>query len=460
MKIPLPTSLAEIAHKLRFPTDPRNFLRIINLAPPGNWAFSLAFGDRYCLSIKPPSSVDAAGLLALAPLDMFRCEALVLEQTGKRLICNLRSQVAAGGRGNELLFEEDAEASADANEIVLLDCLEGVVPPELTSATDLREFLLDRTWMGSDALTKGRYSVDLKVGAWSSRFSNESQSDSLLLVRRQEGRPTVRIQFGVGQPLLGELRFSSVLGMEERRFRWSHSGLIDEAEFALFFGCKRSELLLRGETEISFPARELAPDGTLALDANCRQLLNDATRLLRELPRHRDFSKFEMDVRRYEQVAAARRIDERKTQLLSCRYVYFGQRLVYKEPTNENETVALHQKLEGMGGLPFPAFSSLEYTPKLGIDAIVNFRLEEAEPDRRLATVEFEFDLRSYFAHGHPAEQTDLIVCWRAPAVLPQGEYRVDPRRPWLGHVHIGTKSIPVACISKYPNITLRMFNS
>lgn len=81
-------------------------------------------------------------------------------------------------------------------------------------------------------------------------------------------------------------------------------------------------------------------------------------------------------------------------------------------PTNENEVLILTGKLESHISQILPVFCVWEHTSQIGIDALADIQLSRDSAPIRNATVEFEFQLASFFEHSHPIRQTEFIVCW------------------------------------------------
>ena len=82
-------------------------------------------------------------------------------------------------------------------------------------------------------------------------------------------------------------------------------------------------------------------------------------------------------------------------------------------PQNEVETVLLFQKISLSNPQLLPQGLSvklLDYSPK-DIDSICEVQLSKDHP-RAVVPVEFEFYLKSFFAHGHDYRQVFLIICY------------------------------------------------
>jgi hypothetical protein len=85
------------------------------------------------------------------------------------------------------------------------------------------------------------------------------------------------------------------------------------------------------------------------------------------------------------------------------------------EPANEVETVLLFQRMSSLTRKPFPngmEIKILDYSPK-DIDSICEYK-ESSNHPLKTAPVEFEFNLRNFFLHGHDYRQIALVICYTA----------------------------------------------
>lgn len=94
------------------------------------------------------------------------------------------------------------------------------------------------------------------------------------------------------------------------------------------------------------------------------------------------------------------------------RWVYFKGELLHKEPSSEQDTRALLWKLEGMNGLPYFNFRTLEHTAQKGIDIIAEYQEKDFSEKKLFQAIEVEHILENYSDHDHVPEQTSLIVAW------------------------------------------------
>lgn len=146
------------------------------------------------------------------------------------------------------------------------------------------------------------------------------------------------------------------------------------------------------------------------------------------------------------------KLEERRRELHSCRFANYNQKPVFREPTNENQLVALFLKLESLGALPFGC-CVVEYTPKTGIDAIGHFRLETDGVTELYGPIEFEFRFGSFVEHRHPIRHTKLVVCWSTDDQ--HGRRLSRSTEPWLSFYTAKGCRVPVIEVAKLPGLTL-----
>ena len=460
MQIYLCSTIGEIRHRLAFPRNPLDILQIINLYPPQNWRFIFHFDISNKVVLDIEFGLEENPFLAISSgmLGIFDCEKIEIKQFGNIWKCDW-------GRGSSYKVEQNVlDCVSNSKSDVALPAIRlegfagGAFPRELSSWELIKAYLHESTWMGSYALRRERFGIDFAIFDNRRTFKNYSLLDEKLESQKVNNVPTLVLTQSLGSPVLGEAHVLSSGIDSELYFRWTHSGSVAIKVLQSQLGINLSDWPIFGEVEVTFPCRKLGPDGTLAMDESCRSIAAALNTLSSNLKNNAKVNQFLRDCEEFEKKASARRINQRKDALLQAKFVYYENTLVYKVPTSEIEAVSLHQKLEGMKGLPFADFVSLEYTPKLGIDAIVNFRVKNTEAVHRFATVEFEHRFENFFAHSHPIEQTDMIICWDGVKSPPSNDWRYeqDEHFPWLGYLYINGRVIKVAQISKYPGLEFK----
>lgn len=459
MQLYLCSTIGEIHHRLAFPRNPLEIFQIINLYRPQDWHFGFHFdiAGKVILDIEFGLEEDPLFSISSGLLGVFDCDRIEVKHSGTVWNCEWQRGIKYRAEQNILEYVTSGSTAQQKPAICLLGFGGGAFPAELSDWNAVKQYLHSNTWLGSYALQRERFAV--KVAAFDNRctFRNYSLVDEKLKTQGSDGIPTLILSQSLGSPVLGEAHLLSTATDSDLSFRWTQSGFVARHGLQDKLALDLSTWPIRGELEVTFPTRKLGPDGTLAMDDACQSIVAALNKFGGGLEANAKFIQFNRECAEFEKTVSARRINQRKDQLLRTNFVYSRNCLVYKVPTNENETVSLHQKLEGMGGLPFAEFVSLEYTPKLGIDAIVNFRISGTEALHQFATVEFEYKFENFFAHSHPVEQTDMIICWEvAGTSTGQWRYEPDTQVPWLGYLHVNGRVIKVAQVSRYPGLTLR----
>lgn len=146
-------------------------------------------------------------------------------------------------------------------------------------------------------------------------------------------------------------------------------------------------------------------------------------------------------------------LDARKTALVapSQRFVYVDglEGVIHREPENENDTLALLWKLEGMGKLPFMKFRTLEHTAIGGIDVIGEIQEKEGDEVNKFVAIEVEYICERFLLHRHSPSQTRYIFCWKIrhpDDFQPTGDSYKFKRE-------ISAKTLEVFEISKFPGL-------
>ena len=118
------------------------------------------------------------------------------------------------------------------------------------------------------------------------------------------------------------------------------------------------------------------------------------------------------------------RIESRISEVHHRRRVSYQQIDLGCEPANEVETVLLFQRMSSLPRKPFPngmEIKILDYSPK-DIDSICEFKESNNHPTK-IAPIEFEFNLRNFFTHGHDYRQIALVICYSASNLLSPFNY-------------------------------------
>ena len=456
MEIPLCLSFKELEHRISLQRSSLDILQIVNLVEAVTWRLTVSFQagcPRLLFSLD--SSIDPVFVISCTPLGFFDYAELRFGRDGHTYRAAWREQLHFDPLGMQLQFSEVDSFDCPGGFIELSGTKDATVPPEFGEEKLVRNYLLSKTWMGSKGITQEKFQFRVISMGHEFRVKNKWQHSESVNKSREVGEPLFEGEYPLGSPPVGTLYFTRFWRKQEKMFRWTESGLAIEDDLNAIGWGNPLELLPAGELEIRFPGRALGPDGTYARTESLIGLIKQARNKCSTIREDAAYQVFEGDCEALTQRISAERIDKRKEQVRCGRFVYWNERLVYKLPTNENELVSLHQKLEGMGGVPLPVFSSLEYTPKLGIDAIANFKIETTEALHQFATVEFEYRLENFFNHKHPVVQVDLIICWDGAGRTSDETLEQDKTRSWLGYLHKENKVIPVIKVRHYPGLQI-----
>jgi hypothetical protein len=207
--------------------------------------------------------------------------------------------------------------------------------------------------------------------------------------------------------------------------------------------------------EVDWVELPTAADGSAILAEEVHRITLNVHESIRELLSSKSFEKFYDGARaaalaRQADLLRARKENLKKSSFVSCR----GE-ILFHEPASENDVVILLSKLEAMSGLPFHYFRLLEYTPREGIDAIVNIRIAPEEQDDVLEPLECEYSFDNFLLHEHPLEHVRYVVCWTIGSMRPK-ELRNDPLRSWLWFYTSGAHQLRVMEMKKFPGIQVK----
>jgi hypothetical protein len=112
------------------------------------------------------------------------------------------------------------------------------------------------------------------------------------------------------------------------------------------------------------------------------------------------------------EIGEAARLDLRRESAKNAPRVFYNDRCIGTVPTSEAGASAIFHKLEVLGGIPFPRFSTLAWASSDGIDAIADIQFDLNEPMGHLLPIEYEFKFENFLTHQHPHGHVHLVVCW------------------------------------------------
>ena len=455
MEVHLFATIEELKHRLKFPTNELDFIRIINLISPRDWEFAFTFSHEcLILNIQTHGLYDPSILIKGAIASILDCQTITV-QAGRHSWQSNQPLKSGQPDSNILKLTDLGPVDSDVVRLEIHGFNKNKLPQVLAARGELKNFLSRNTWMGSGALHKQRYKTKIQVLNTLQEFENQSEIDEEIATAASRSVPTLVIESILGSPPIGKATYKTYAERKGATFRWTNSGEIKAVD-------KRAWLSLdsggwpEGEFEIAMPYSSIAPDGSFSLEGDVLRLPAALEEFANSIRSSKKFIIFREQCINYEKEQSARRIDKRKRELLNVDFVFYGKKYVYRVPSNESELVSLHQKLEGMGALPFATFASLEYTAKLGIDAIVHYKISPMEGVHQFATVEFEFVYENFFLHGHPIEQTNLIICWERLGSASAPSPVIDSNLPWLSRLTIADHVIRVVEVSKYPGLKVK----
>jgi hypothetical protein len=143
----------------------------------------------------------------------------------------------------------------------------------------------------------------------------------------------------------------------------------------------------------------------------------------------------------------ASRLSVRLEAAKNAEQVLYEGRLIGTVPTSEAGASAILHKLEVLGGIPFPKFTTIAWAGADGIDAIADIQFELSSPVRHLQPIEYEFKFENFLLHQHPHEHVELVACWYPSELLSPTE------KPWM--FKYKDARFGVLVISKVPNLTI-----
>jgi len=179
--------------------------------------------------------------------------------------------------------------------------------------------------------------------------------------------------------------------------------------------------------------------------------LREAFRRIMETNDYKEWVKYRREAKRKDLGVT---LNQRKDALLDRqqKWVFYEGELVHKVPDNEQDVRALLWKLEGLKGIPFHYFKTLEHTAQKGIDVIAEYQEEDFSEKKLFQAVEVEYILENYSDHDHVPEQTSLVIAWDSRDKDRLTKAKSDWRYIWT---YTGT-SLNVILLRYIPGIEIR----
>jgi hypothetical protein len=452
-KIELKTTRGDIKkHNLSF-IEPLDLFRIVNVCSPRDWIFKIEFDDKnrniVNISADPPLSLNNI-LLALdgrIPA-IYNAKCIIVKFDGE---CYF----------NDSIYEEsdldNREVYYNFNKYVHdLSCQIKIVghppTPKLNKPKDMAEWFYNNTWFGSKKYIGRRFKLNLTVFGCETIINNRKD------IGAETSKLKLEKKYNVDYDIFehGEL----IVGIESQRklnvLRHSIYGIFSIEHFDVNFWKNfiKSDV---GGYELEFDSRHVEWF-TFFGPFDRSYILNIAKKIISnkdKLFNSSEYVEYKNSYEAYIKNKTAVAINKRQERVESAQKINVDGKHYMTVPTCENELVALYMKLESAKKLPFEC-NVIEYTSRSGIDALANFKLSDVEHLQRYAPVEFEFMLENYFDHGHPIEQTTLIICWDVSEQFNEDTgLNLRKYSDWLYYIDTPIKVLPVFIIKKYKKIKI-----
>lgn len=407
-------------------------LRALALCAPASWRISLlaAVGGT-SLTLSCDKHFDGASLL-----------------DGRIPELLFGDSIELGGEDGTVVFDDPigqlrderllglGGSSAVCDRITVHRYFDGVLDPRWMRRSAIQETLDRETWDGSLRYHESPYTLGVKcLGhdfAWSPGVISPAGERHKIYLGPQQvtvlERPGKRVD--VRHERYGVL--SGLDGLEPLRRAIRHPGIA---------GC-----LI--ELPASFPV-EIGPLGALVPSQRLDELVGE---LAAAAGRHAVLQKIGAEATKRRRMTEAADLNLRIASAKAARRVTFDGVEVGSEPTGEYGLVALVHKIEALGGIPLPTYSTVAWTNARGIDALGTVQMDPGEPRHEFAFIEFEYELDNFFHHDHSLAHVELIVCWR----LGKSSRALSPRvAQWLWDLDVDGEVVPVIQVSELPRLSI-----
>lgn len=168
------------------------------------------------------------------------------------------------------------------------------------------------------------------------------------------------------------------------------------------------------------------------------------------------FLEFYSNRRREIRSEIQERMTRKKEEFISSdkRFVWYKDKRLIAEPESEYDVAALLWILEGLGGLPFKEFKTLQYPGyREGVDLLADIQ-EEPESEKRLCVYA---ELERFFSHflkqKHDPRQMSLAICWKVDGLRGKPGKLQKTGKPYKHIYSISDVTISVFEISSFPDI-------
>lgn len=452
MQLILRRTLEEILEHNRRATGAPDLLRILNVVSPRSWRFVYSFDSSQKINLQissdPALSQDEFAIIA---------DGSIPELFNSRSISFFSRRTAVGGeieyeRNNKI---ELRRISSDEFEgIRLNDFMHGPLPAPFSDHSVIAEYLASRTWFGSHFISKLHQQKTCEWTVFASKFIGQPRSwadqpsDEQTFQRELEVKIrncSAHLVIVGTAPSAGD--FSS------RHSRLGPFTVNDEfpqiVKKALGICCLSIEA---NEKDLRYESNgDIGPFETLSV-------MNEAILAsVIEVLGTKAFADFALEIDIEKNKRAAQLLRDRQENAQQRPRLFIGDRMFGYEPRSENEVMMLLAKLEAMGALPISLFRLVEYTPKLGIDALADIRIDDTGMTMPLAPIELELNFENFISHGHPIQQVAMIVCWTFRSPMTITRLNLEKINSWLYQYTTEYGSCYVLILSEIPNLIQNM---
>lgn len=412
-RLPLSRTWEELAAIVSRRSSPLDIVELLNLVRPRNWTFRISFDERsrnvLQISADPPLTEGELFQLADGTVAaLFNCDELTLAAPSAVLRADLRANLAEPPRTN-LLDLERCDQRGDPG-IRLVGFHGKRLAAEASDKRAIGTWLRERTWFGSRARVRPYKTVHWQCMA--SYFEFTQSKDWIDEVCA--GHPSFECEAAieVGSRHAGRVFVALAPANADAHFHHSRFGRLDPKRIDRRFWIGLATPDLGCLVELEEPSLIVGFDREMGPFTRAQEVLQAAKNSVMSVLSSDDCRAFMAaeERRRLEQSAAHLR-QRQENALLRARVVWAGKDLMCV-PRGEQEVVYLLGKLEALGALPLSSFCLREYTPKSGIDALVDYQVDSTGQSVKLGPVELEHSFLNFFAHEHPLQQVGMIICW------------------------------------------------
>ena len=392
-------------------SNPLRITELVNRVPECRWTFRFRF-EASRVNLHIDCDFDLSDDRALELLDgsldeLLFAETVYLRQAGKYLEANT-SQLLENPPSSNLLTLRDTEKKADSLLSLQGFCLSESLPREIQSNffAFVRHYFLENTWLGSLDCVDSDYGVSwdvFKQVEWiqpGNRYKDKLPSTDSFIARSSLHNPN--------GDYIGEASFQTSPSLENDEIYTRFGPLVPQPQNWLSRRRDSPHWIIEIGSQVL--------DQAMIQRKPTRRLINELVESVNDALVHviaRDcFHDYQRGLQRKQRIKAANRLKQRQERAETAARVIFEGKPVMLVPENENEVLALLCKLESLQALPFHEFLLLEYTARVGIDAIGSYQIRETDVPTPYASIEVEHLYENFFDHDHPHSQVKLLICW------------------------------------------------